>query len=47
MSKHKGPKTVMRFDHGRENLDQNVVNFISYAYPSAHTTGYPKGDYLI
>lgn len=30
MSKHKDPKTVMRYDHGRENLDQNAVNFISY-----------------
>jgi integrase/recombinase XerD len=30
MSKHKDPKTVMRYDHGRENLDQNAVNFINY-----------------
>jgi len=30
MSKHKDPKTVMRYDHGRENMDQNAVNFISY-----------------
>ena len=30
MSKHKDPKTVMRYDHGRENLDQNAVNFITY-----------------
>jgi integrase/recombinase XerD len=30
MSKHKDPKTVMRYDHGRENLDQNAVNFLSY-----------------
>jgi integrase len=28
MSKHKDPKTVMRYDHGRENLDQNAVNFL-------------------
>ena len=27
MSKHKDPKTVMRYDHGRENLDQSAVNF--------------------
>jgi hypothetical protein len=27
MSKHKDPKTVMRYDHGRENLEQNAVNF--------------------
>jgi integrase/recombinase XerD len=30
MSKHKDPKTVMRYDHGRENLDQNAVNFLAY-----------------
>lgn len=30
MSGHKDPKTVMRYDHGRENLDQNAVNFIDY-----------------
>ena len=30
MSGHRDPKTVMRYDHGRENLDQNAVNFISY-----------------
>jgi len=27
---HKEPKTVMRYDHGRENLEQNVVTFLSY-----------------
>lgn len=31
MSKHKDPKTVMRYDHGRENLDQNAVNFLDYS----------------
>jgi integrase len=30
MSKHKDPKTVMRYDHGRENFDQNAVNFLRY-----------------
>ena len=25
-----GPKTVMRYDHGRENLEQNAVNFLRY-----------------
>jgi integrase len=30
MSKHKDPKTVMRYDHGRVNLEQSAVNFISY-----------------
>ena len=28
--KHRDPKTVMRYDHGRENLDQNAVNFLVY-----------------
>ena len=31
MSGHKDPKTVMRYDHGRENLDQNAVNFLDYS----------------
>jgi hypothetical protein len=30
MSKHKDPKTDMRYDHGRENPDQNAVNFLGY-----------------
>jgi integrase/recombinase XerD len=30
MSGHKDPKTVMRYDHGRENLEQNAVNFLNY-----------------
>jgi site-specific recombinase XerD len=30
MSKHKDPKTVMRYDHGRENLEMNAVNFLGY-----------------
>jgi site-specific recombinase XerD len=30
MSGHKDPKTVMRYDHGRENLDQNAINFLQY-----------------
>jgi len=30
MSGHRDPKTVMRYDHGRENLDQNAVNFLQY-----------------
>jgi hypothetical protein len=28
---HKDPKTVMRYDHGRENLDQSAVNFLDYS----------------
>lgn len=31
MSGHKDPKTVMRYDHHRENLDQSAVNFLTYA----------------
>jgi integrase/recombinase XerD len=31
MSGHKDPKTVMRYDHHRENLEQNAVNFLSYS----------------
>lgn len=31
MSGHRDPKTVMRYDHGRENMDQNAVNFLNYA----------------
>jgi integrase/recombinase XerD len=30
MSGHRDPKTVMRYDHHRENLDQNAVNFLVY-----------------
>ena len=30
MSGHKDPKTVMRYDHGRENLELNAVNFLDY-----------------
>ena len=30
MTKHRDPKTVMRYDHRRENLDQNAVNFLGY-----------------
>lgn len=30
MSGHRDPKTVQKYDHGRENLDRNAVNFIDY-----------------
>jgi site-specific recombinase XerD len=30
MTGHKDPKTVMRYDHGRENLDLNAVNFLNF-----------------
>ena len=30
MTGHKDPKTVMRYDKDRENLEQNAVNFLSY-----------------
>ena len=31
MSGHRDPKTVMRYDHGRENLELNAVNFLDYS----------------
>ena len=31
MSKHRNQKSVMRYDHGRENLDRNAVNFLDYS----------------
>jgi integrase/recombinase XerD len=30
VTKHKDPKTVMRYDHARENLDNNPVNTLSW-----------------
>jgi hypothetical protein len=30
MSKHRDQKTVVGYDHDRENLDQNAVNFLAY-----------------
>jgi hypothetical protein len=30
MCKHRDPKAAMRCDHGRENPDQNAVNFLVY-----------------
>ncbi len=30
MSMHRDPKTVTRYDHGRENLEQSAVNFLDY-----------------
>jgi site-specific recombinase XerD len=30
VTKHRDPKTVMRYDHARENLDNNPVNTFSY-----------------
>lgn len=30
MSKHRDLETVMRYEHGREKLDQNAVNFLGY-----------------
>ena len=30
VTKHKDPKTIMRYDHARENLDQNPVNSLNY-----------------
>jgi integrase/recombinase XerD len=30
VTKHRDPKTVMRYDHARENLDKNPINTFSY-----------------
>ena len=30
MSKYKDPKTVMRYDRGREDWEQNAVNLLGY-----------------
>jgi integrase/recombinase XerD len=30
MSGHRDPKTVMRYDHNRENMDLNAINFLQY-----------------
>lgn len=30
MTGHRDPKTVMRYDHGRENLELNAVNFLDF-----------------
>jgi site-specific recombinase XerD len=30
MSGHKDPKTVMKYDHGRENMELNAANFLQY-----------------
>ena len=30
MSKHRDPKTVIRYDRGRENLEQNALNVLLY-----------------
>jgi integrase/recombinase XerD len=30
MLKHRDPKTVMRYDHARENMEQPAVNFLGY-----------------
>jgi integrase/recombinase XerD len=30
VTKHKDPKTIMRYDRARENLDNNPVNFLNY-----------------
>lgn len=30
VTKHKDPKTIMRYDHARENLDDSPVNTLSW-----------------
>ncbi|HZS07314.1 MAG TPA: hypothetical protein VFD58_20935 [Blastocatellia bacterium] len=39
MSGHADLKTVMRYDHHRDNLDQNAINFLSYNEPQTLPTG--------
>jgi integrase len=41
MSGHKDPKTVMRYDHHRENLDLNAVNHLSYDEKAEKKGGTP------
>lgn len=36
MSGHKDPKTVKRYDHSRENLELNAVNFLAYFEKEEH-----------
>lgn len=45
MPKHRDPKTVMRYNHVRENLDQSAVNFLGYdgsAKSSLEAATYPS-----
>jgi hypothetical protein len=30
MSGHRDPRTVMRYDHNRFELEQNAINFLNY-----------------
>jgi hypothetical protein len=30
VTKHRDPRSVQRYDHARENLDNNPVNTLSY-----------------
>lgn len=30
VTKHRDPRSVQRYDHGRENLEQGPVDFLSY-----------------
>lgn len=30
MSEHRHPKTAMRYDRGRDNFEQDAVNFLRY-----------------
>ena len=39
MSGHRDPKTVMRYDHHRENLDLNAVNHLSYDEKAENKSG--------
>jgi len=39
MSGHRDPKTVMRYDHHRENMDLNAVNFLRYDEKAENKSG--------
>ncbi len=39
MSGHQDPKTVMRYDHHRENIDLNAVNFLRYDEKAENKSG--------
>jgi hypothetical protein len=33
MSGHRDPRTVMRYDHNRFDLEQNAINYLHYTVP--------------
>lgn len=45
MSGRKDAKTVMNYDHGRENLEQNAINFIENATKDSTTEAGNNTEY--